>query len=89
MHTIAFYVAAVWMTLLLGTSVVLIIRARSVLSRILTLDMLILIIVALLALFADAEGVSYFLDAALVLALLSFVATLAAVRYHAEGKLFS
>lgn len=89
MHTIVFYVAALWMTGLLGASIVLVIRARSVLSRILALDMLILILVALLALFSDAQGVSYYLDAALVLALLSFIAMLAAVRYHAEGKLFS
>lgn len=89
MHTIVFYVATVWMTALLAASVGLIVGARSVLSRILTLDMLILILVALLALFSDAEGVSYFLDAALVLALLSFIATLAAARYHTEGKLFS
>jgi multicomponent Na+:H+ antiporter subunit F len=89
MHTIVFYVAAVWMSGLLAVSIVLLIRARSMLSRILTLDMLILILVALLGLFSDSEGVSYLLDAALVLALLSFVATLAAVRFHADGKLFS
>jgi multicomponent Na+:H+ antiporter subunit F len=88
-HTAVYYIAALWMAALLGASVVKVIRARSVLSRILTLDMLILILVALLALLSDSEEVSYFLDAALVLALLSFVATLAAVRYHSQGKLFS
>jgi multicomponent Na+:H+ antiporter subunit F len=88
-HTTVFYVAALWMAVLLGASALLVIRAPSILSRILALDMLILILIALLVLFSDAERVPYFLDAALVLALLSVVATLAATRYHAEGKPFS
>lgn len=89
MHTIVYHAAALWMTVLLGAAVLQVIRARAVLSRVLALDMLILILVALLALLSEAEGVSYFLDAALVLALLSFAATLAAARYHGEGRPFS
>lgn len=89
MHEAVFYVAALWMTGLLVVTVVAVIRARSSLSRILALDMLILILVALLVLFSDANRVSYFLDAALVLALLSVVATIGAARYHSEGRLFS
>lgn len=89
MHEAVFYLAALWMTALLVVTVVLVIRARSSLSRILALDTLILILVALLVLFSDANGVSYYLDAALVLALLSVVATIAAARYHSEGRLFS
>ncbi len=88
MHEAVFYLAALWMTGLLVVSVVLVIRARSSLSRILALDMLILILVALLVLFSDANRVPYYLDAALVLALLSVVATIAAARYHSEGRLF-
>lgn len=89
MHEAVFYVAALWMTGLLVVSVGLVIRARSSLSRILALDMLILILIALLVLYSDANRVSYYLDAALVLALLSVVATIGAARYHEEGKLFS
>lgn len=89
MHEAVFYVAALWMTGLLVVTVVAVIRARSSLSRILALDMLILILVALLVLFSDANRVPYFLDAALVLALLSVVATIGAARYHSEGRLFS
>ncbi len=89
MHEAVFYVAALWMTALLVVTVVLVIGARSSLSRILALDMVILILIALLALFSGANDVSYYLDAALVLALLSFVATMAAARYHSEGRLFS
>lgn len=89
MHTIVFYAAAAWLIVLFGASTVAVIRAETVLSRVLALDMLVLILIALLVLVSDAERVPYFLDAALVLALLSFVATLAAARYESEGKLFS
>lgn len=89
MHEAVFYVAALWMTGLLVVSVGLVIRARSSLSRILALDMLILILIALLVLLSDANRVSYYLDAALVLALLSFVTTIGAARFHSEGRLFS
>ena len=89
MHTAVFYAAALWMTVLLATSVVLVIRAPSVLSRILSLDMALLILVALLVLLSATLRVAYFLDAALALALLSFVTTLAAARYHAEKDPFS
>lgn len=77
------------MTVLLGASVVLVVRARTTLSRLLALDVAILVLIALLVLVAGANEVSYYLDAALVLALLSFVATVAAARYHSEGRLFS
>ncbi len=89
MHETVFYLAAAWMTGLLCVTVVLVIRARSAMVRILSLDMLTLILIALLILYADAQRSPYYLDAALVLALLSFVASLAAARYHSERKLFS
>ena len=89
MHEAVFYAAAVWMTGLLGVSVVLVVRARSAMVRILGLDVLTLILVALLILYADANRAPYFLDAALALALLSFISTLAAARYHSERRLFS
>ncbi|MBW3632904.1 MAG: pH regulation protein F [Chloroflexi bacterium] len=88
MHVAVFYLAMIWMTGLLGIAVVMVIRARSAMRRILALDVLTLILIALLILYADASQTSYYLDAALALALLSFVATLAAVRYHSEGRLF-
>jgi multicomponent Na+:H+ antiporter subunit F len=88
LHEIVFYLAAVWMTLLLGASAVLVITARSTGTRILVLDMLTLILVALLVLFSDANSTSYYLDAALILALLSFAASMAASRYYGERNLF-
>ena len=88
MHEIVFYAAFVWMTLLLVASATAVIRLRSTASRILALDMLTLILVALLVLYADAERSQYYLDAALILSLLAFVATLALSRYYGERRIF-
>ncbi len=88
MHQAVFYVAAVWLTCLVVASTVLVLRARSAASRILALDTLVLLLVGLLVLWSDAEGVAYFLDAALVLSILAFAATLAAARFHGEGRIF-
>lgn len=88
MHEIVFYVAFVWMTVLLGVSVAAVILLRSTAGRILALDMLTLILVALLVLYADANRSPYYMDAALVLSLLAFAATVALSRYHAERKVF-
>ena len=89
MHEAVFYAAVLWMTGLLGVSVFLVVRARSSLSRILALDMLILILIAELVLFAAATRSSYYLDAALALSLLGIAATIAASRYHAEDEPFT
>ncbi len=88
MHEIVFYLAFAWMTVLLVTSAAAVIRLRSTAGRILALDMLTLILVALLVLYADANRSSYYMDAALVLSLLAFVATLVLARYHGERKVF-
>lgn len=88
MHETVFVLAAAWMTVLLGVTVVYVIRARSAMVRILALDTLTLILVAFLILYADANRTPFYLDAALALALLSFISTLAAARYHSEGRLF-
>ncbi len=87
-HEITFYLAFMWMTVLLVVSVVAVIRLPSTSSRILALDTLTLILVALLVLYGYAQGTPYYLDAALILALLAFVGTLAAARYYGERKIF-
>lgn len=88
MHEITFYLAVGWMSVLLVVSLVAVIRLRSTAGRILALDTLTLILVALLVLYGDANRTSHYLDAALILALLAFVATVAAARYHGERKIF-
>lgn len=88
MHEIVFYISAAWLALLLATTVGLVFRARTPTRRLLALDMLILILIGQLALFSDRHQVSYFLDAALILALLAFVASVAVSQYIENGRLF-
>lgn len=88
MHEIVFQLATLWLALLVLPCAVLVLRARSMSSRILALDTLVLILIGLLILWSDAERVPYFLDAALLLALLGFIGTLAAARFHGEGRIF-
>ncbi len=89
MHETMFFIAAGWMTILLITALVTVIRAATVMVRILALDALTLVLTGLLILFATANQSSYYLDAALILALLSFISTMAAARYHSEKRVFS
>lgn len=88
MHEIVFYLAMAWMTVLLAASVAAVIRVRSTAGRILALDMLTLILVALLVLYAVANRSPYYLDAALVLALLAFIGAQVTARYHGRRKIF-
>lgn len=88
MHEVVFHIATIWLAVLVIPCGYLVIRARSIPSRILALDALVLILIGLLVLRSDVEGVSYFLDAALLLSLLGFISTLAAARFHGRGKIF-
>jgi multisubunit Na+/H+ antiporter MnhF subunit len=88
LHEIVFYLAFAWMTVLLVVSVAAVIRLRSTAGRILALDTVTLVLVALLVLYADANRSPYYMDAALVLSLLAFIATLVLARYHGERKVF-
>ena len=88
MHEIVFYAAFAWMTVLLVTSAAAVIRPRSTASRILALDTLTLILVALLVLYAAANRSPYYMDAALVLSLVGFLATLVLARYHGDRRIF-
>lgn len=88
MDAVAFYPAAVLLVLLLAATAVRAVRAESLASRILALDTAALVVIALLVLLTYWQGVSYYLDAALVLALLGFVGTLAAARFYGEGRVF-
>ena len=88
MHEVVFYAAAAWLTVLIAVGVVAVISITSTAGRILALDTLTLTLVALLVLYGAADSSSYYVDAALILALLAFVGTLAAARYHGERKIF-
>lgn len=88
-HPTVFYAGIAWLAVLLGVCVIQVARAPTGAQRILALDLLVLVLIGLLALVAGEDESSYALDAALALALLSFVATVAAARYLADRRPFS
>ena len=77
-----------WVTLLLVAGGVLLLRAPDTLHRVLALDVLVALLIALLIILSYLRDVSYYIDAALSLALLSFTATLVAARYVTRGGPF-
>lgn len=87
MHALAFYLAMIWSAILFGLTLFLVLRARTGLARLLALDTLTLVLIAFLILFVHANRAVYYLDAVLVLALLSFIGTLAAAWYHGARSL--
>ena len=86
MHDLVFFLAIAWVTVLLVACAAAVIRLRTTAARILALDALTLILVALLVVYATGQRSSYYMDAALILALLAFLSTLVAARYHGERK---
>jgi multicomponent Na+:H+ antiporter subunit F len=77
-----------WATLLLLAGGWLLLRAPDTLHRVLALDVLVVIVIALLTALSYVRDASYYIDAALALALLSFTATLVAARYVTRGGPF-
>ena len=88
MHSFVLLASILWIAGLLAVVLLQVIATRSTLTRILALDTLSTLLIALLAVYAHATSTSYALDAALVLAALSFVGTIAAVRFYTSGRLF-
>lgn len=88
MHETVFFIAVIWMAALFIVTAVSVVRLRTTAARILALDTLTLVLIALLVLYGDAYQSPYFLEAALALALLAFAATLAAARYHGNRRIF-
>jgi multicomponent Na+:H+ antiporter subunit F len=78
-------VALAWTTLLVLGGGIVLLRSRDTLHRVLAMDVLVSIVVALLTILSYLRDRSYYVDAALALALLSFVATLVAVRHLLRG----
>ncbi len=87
MHVLVFYLAMIWSAVLFGVTVFLVLRAKTGLARLLALDTLTLILIAFLILFVHANRATYYLDAVLMLALLSFIGTLAAAWYYGARSL--
>jgi len=88
MHTPLFYVAIVWLVVLLATTVTLAVRHPDELTTLLLVDTSTLLVIAILLVYTLHEREGYYLDPALVVALLSFVETLVAARFLGRGGLF-
>ena len=81
-------IALGWVVVLLAAGAAVLLRARDALERLVALDLLTVLAIALLALLSYLRDVSYYLDAALAIALLSFVASVAAARQVRRGGPF-
>lgn len=88
MSDLVFNIAMIWMVILFGICVVMVARSKSGFVRVLSLDALTLVLVALLIVYSITTQTSFYLDAAMVLALISFITVVASVRYHGERRLF-
>lgn len=88
MPEIVLEIALGWSALLLLAGGLLLLRARDTLHRILALDVLVALLIVLLAVLSYLRDASYYIDAALALALLSFTATIVASRHVIRGRIF-
>jgi multicomponent Na+:H+ antiporter subunit F len=79
-------IAFIWAVGLLVAGGLLLLRASGTLQRVLALDVLSAILIIVLTTLSYVNGVSYYIDAALALALLSFAATIIAARYVTRGR---
>ncbi len=77
-----------WTAVLLVAGGIVLLRSRDALQRVLALDVLVSIVIALLIVLSYKRDVSYYIDAALGLALLSLASTLVAARYLIRGGPF-
>lgn len=81
MPELVLLVAFGWSTLLLAAGGLALLRAPATAHRLLALDVLASVAIILLTTLSYVNGVSYYIDAAFGLALLSFASTLVAARY--------
>lgn len=88
MHATVYYAAMVWLGVLAAAVMVVTLRSRSMGARILAVDTLTLLLVAVLVLVATYTTAASYLDAALFLALLAFAGTLAAARYLGTRRVY-
>jgi multicomponent Na+:H+ antiporter subunit F len=88
MPELAAAIAVGWAALLVVAGGVVLLRSSDALHRVLALDVLGAIVIVLLTALSYLRDVSYYIDAALALALLAFTATLVTVRYVTRGGPF-
>lgn len=88
MNAVVTTIGLVWVTLLLVGGGLVLLRARDAFQRIVALDALSVLVVCLLALLSYLREEPYWFDAAVALALLSLVASVAAARFLGTGGPF-
>ena len=88
MHDLILTAAVGWTFFLMVVLIVTLIRTPFTLTRVAVLDAVTLMLTAVLILYGTREDEPFYLDAALVLAALSFISTIAAARYQADGRPF-
>jgi multisubunit Na+/H+ antiporter MnhF subunit len=85
---VVYLVSVVWLAVLVAIGVVLVVRAGTAFDRILALDTTILVLVGFLLVLSVRQDEATYADGALILALLSFVATVALARYGSDRRPF-
>ncbi|MCQ6963108.1 cation:proton antiporter [Methanolobus chelungpuianus] len=80
--------ALVVMTLSLLPCLYRIVFGPTVADRVVGLDALTLVIVVILGAYSYVQESPFFLDAALVMAIIGFIGTIAIARYLEEGEIF-
>ena len=88
-NDLVFFAGIAWLAVLLAVTIAAIGRARTSAERLVALDTAVLVLIGLLGLVAAESRRPYALDAAMVLALLSFVSTVAASRYLGDRRPFT
>lgn len=88
MHAPVFQLAVAWLVLLLVVNIVQLFRRGDAIEAVLAVEVSTMLVIAILVVHALETGERYYLDPALVIALLSFAETLVAVRFLAHGGIF-
>ena len=88
-NDLVFFGGIAWLAVLLAVTIAAVGRARTTAERLVALDTAVLMLIGLLGLVAAESRRTYALDAALILALLSFVSTVAASRYLGDRRPFT
>lgn len=78
-------IAAVLIVCSIGFCVIRLVIGRTVVDRVVAIDMLTVVSLSLIALYAHVSGRFIYLDVALVYGLLSFLAVLAIARFLEKG----
>ncbi len=86
MHTWVFYIVVLWQIALIGILAIYALRAPTMVTRALALDMLATVFVATLGAIAIQREQPGYLDVALVLAMLGFAQTVGIARFIEKSR---